>query len=331
MFSVIIPLYNKADYILRAIDSVLRQTFTDFEIIVINDGSTDGSDKKVMEKPHPKLTLINQSNQGVSVARNTGIFFAKHEFVAFLDGDDFWDPAFLDHLHLIIRATSRAGIIGTAVRHYYSGVTDNFHRPTPDGKRLNYDYYDAISYFQQATKSTLVCASSVAIKKVFFDNNPAFDPKIKFGEDIDVWFRAILYFGSLYYTPTALAYYSQEDQRAATKRHYRMDETLIPKIIQDDYYPLGTTDDQLTLIAFKEFRIKWIYLRLYPLYSMRSNKIPINDLLIKTQHQLLLARGVYHLPFGWLHLLSSSKTFKKLLTKYLEYLYRAIYPSKTKM
>ncbi len=69
MFSIIIPLYNKAPYICRAIDSVLQQYFKDYEIIVVNDGSTDGGEKIVKEKYEGKINLIHQENQGVSVAR----------------------------------------------------------------------------------------------------------------------------------------------------------------------------------------------------------------------------------------------------------------------
>ncbi|MEX2512327.1 MAG: glycosyltransferase family A protein [Cyclobacteriaceae bacterium] len=327
MFSVIIPLHNKTDFILRAIDSVLQQNFTDFEIIVVNDGSTDGSDKKVAERNHIKLTLINQDNQGVSVARNSGISQATHEFVVFLDGDDFWHPQFLQQLKLLIETEPQAGIIGTAISHYYSNqpkeINPNFNFVGEN--KLSFDCYTAAQYFQQAIKSTLITASSVAIKRDFFAINPGFDPKIKFGEDIDVWFRAILFFGELYYLPTSFAFYSQEDQNAATKRNYRLDETLMPKIIKDDYYRFETIQDQLTFQAFHDFRIKWIYLRLYPLYKLKSNRKPICDLLAKAQRKFFLAKGVYLLPFGLLHQLSSSKPFKTLVSKYLNYCYHFIY------
>src|SRR4051812_32162135 len=94
-FSVIIPLYNKANYIENTIKSVLNQTFTDFEIIVVNDESTDESETIVLGFNDKRIQLFNQKNQGVSVARNHGIEKAKGKLVAFLDADDYW---FHNHL-----------------------------------------------------------------------------------------------------------------------------------------------------------------------------------------------------------------------------------------
>mgnify|MGYP003661299564 CR=1 FL=1 len=95
MFSVIIPLYNKKHYVSRAIDSVLNQTFQDFEVIVVNDESTDGGVELVKEKYGEQVHLLNQKNQGVSVARNTGIEQAQFPYIAFLDADDYWHSDFL--------------------------------------------------------------------------------------------------------------------------------------------------------------------------------------------------------------------------------------------
>ena len=93
--SVVIPLYNKAPYILRAIDSVLRQTYKEFEIIVVDDGSTDGGNKIVDSVKDPRLKLLIQSNKGPGSARNAGILESKYELLAFLDADDEWLPEYL--------------------------------------------------------------------------------------------------------------------------------------------------------------------------------------------------------------------------------------------
>ncbi len=94
--SVIIPLFNKAPYILRALESVRRQTLTDYELIVIDDGSTDGSGAIVADLKQPGLTLLIQENSGPGAARNRGLAEARGEFVAFLDADDEWLPEYLE-------------------------------------------------------------------------------------------------------------------------------------------------------------------------------------------------------------------------------------------
>ena len=95
MISVVIPLYNKESFITETIQSVLNQTFADFELILINDGSTDKSEAVVKTFNDHRIRYKSIANSGVSVARNTGIELAKFTWIAFLDADDWWAPSFL--------------------------------------------------------------------------------------------------------------------------------------------------------------------------------------------------------------------------------------------
>ena len=97
-FSIVIPLYNKRAYIARCLRSVFSQTHTEFEIVVVNDGSTDGSEHELEKLPDERLRRIDQANQGVSIARNTGVEAARHDIVFFLDADDTWEPTFLEEM-----------------------------------------------------------------------------------------------------------------------------------------------------------------------------------------------------------------------------------------
>jgi len=94
--SIVIPLYNKALYVERALDSIGAQTFSDFEVIVVDDGSTDNGASVVARYPDPRVRLITQSNAGPGPARNAGIGEAQGEFVAFLDADDEWLSTYLE-------------------------------------------------------------------------------------------------------------------------------------------------------------------------------------------------------------------------------------------
>ena len=102
--SVIMPAYNRETYIRESIDSVLAQSFTDFELIVVDDGSTDATAAIVQSYTDARIRLIRQPNQGVSVARNTGLDAAKGEYISFLDSDDLYYPDFLKILLQIIQS-----------------------------------------------------------------------------------------------------------------------------------------------------------------------------------------------------------------------------------
>ena len=95
MISVVIPLYNKEQSIASTLQTVQNQTYQDFEIVIVDDGSTDHSVEEVTKVLNPRIRLIHQENAGVSAARNRGIEEAKGEYIAFLDADDEWKPDYL--------------------------------------------------------------------------------------------------------------------------------------------------------------------------------------------------------------------------------------------
>ena len=112
-FSTIIPLYNKADTILRTLASVESQTFRDFEVIIINDGSTDDGDTVIQNSRFSnKCKLVSQPNKGVSAARNAGAMLANGAYLCFLDADDEWFPDYLQTMYNLIQKFPEAGIYG---------------------------------------------------------------------------------------------------------------------------------------------------------------------------------------------------------------------------
>lgn len=190
-FSVVIPAYNKAELIGEAIESVLTQTVKDFEIVVVNDGSSDDLDS-VIEK-YTGIKYIKQPNGGVSVARNTGIEASNGEFICFLDADDKWLP---NHLEIISKMMEKY-----PEEHYF--VTSHINT-YPDGKTTGSsdcmdgfeDDFVCDNLFKLLNERSdgIINTNSICIRKEIIVNNSVyFEPKERIGEDTDMWFRLALY------------------------------------------------------------------------------------------------------------------------------------------
>lgn len=121
--SIVLPLYNKAQYVSRALCSISAQTFQSFEIIVVDDGSTDGSCDVAAQHPDRRIKLIRQANAGPGAARNTGVNHARSEFIAFLDADDEWMPEFLESSLRTIRSSEEIAATSSGYIEYPTGVS----------------------------------------------------------------------------------------------------------------------------------------------------------------------------------------------------------------
>jgi len=213
-FSVIIPLYNKRESLHRTIMSVINQTYPFFEIIIVDDGSTDGSAEIVKTIKDDRIKLISQGNAGVSAARNKGIKEAKFDLIAFLDADDLWEPDYLEQMLIFINEHPIAGLYGCAYdemdRHIVKNVI--FY--------LDNDFHGVIQdYFIHAKKYHVFWTSAVIVKKTAILNVGGFDEQICLGEDIDLWFR-IAYMYPVAFNARVLAHYNVgAENRAITKRH----------------------------------------------------------------------------------------------------------------
>jgi glycosyltransferase involved in cell wall biosynthesis len=196
MISVIIPLYNKEKYVANTITSVLYQTFQDFEIIVVNDGSTDNSVAEVEKFKDPRIRIIHQKNSGVSTARNRGIKKAKYELIAFLDADDLWECDFLEKIHELKIKYNSCSIFATN----YKVMTNNTLKSIIING-LSYDFKEGIlnNYFKIASKSDpIICSSAVVIRKNAIEKIGGFPEGIKAGEDLLTWARLAANFDIAY-------------------------------------------------------------------------------------------------------------------------------------
>ena len=167
MFTVLIPLYNKAAYIQRALDSVYAQTWQPAEILVVNDGSTDGSDDVVRGQCNPLVRIVDQPNQGVSIARNNGLAAATQPFIAFLDADDRWRPGFLEAMRRAVQVFPSATLYGSGFAAVSAGgLKREFGIPPgPEGPTTSrqVDYFQSISGGHPLHMSTTVILREVAL------------------------------------------------------------------------------------------------------------------------------------------------------------------------
>ena len=184
LVTVVTPAYNIAKYVGEAVDSVLRQTFHDFEYLVIDDGSDDNSIDVV--KAHsgddPRFRLVAGEHRGLSAARNAGIREARGEYIAFLDGDDRWHPKFLERqLRLIQSLSPDVGGVFCRSRLVLENGTLVFLQWQRAGR---YDFDDFLVAGNPARSG-----SSLLVRKSCFADVGGFDEELKTLEDLDMWLR----------------------------------------------------------------------------------------------------------------------------------------------
>lgn len=214
--SVIIPSYNRAATLARAIDSALNQNLGADEIIVVDDGSTDNTAVLITEK-YPDLHYVYQLNQGVSKARNTGIKLAKGEWLAFLDSDDEWLPDKLLQQVLALAKTEGYRLIHTDEIWIRNGV-----RVNPMKKHAKYGGH----IFQHCLPLCCISPSAVMIHRSLFDEIGLFDENLPACEDYDLWLRICCENPVLFVDQKLIKKYGGHADQLSTK-HWGMDRFRI--------------------------------------------------------------------------------------------------------
>ncbi|WP_205528276.1 glycosyltransferase family 2 protein [Flavobacterium psychrotrophum] len=186
IFSIIIPLYNKEAFIADTLNSALSQTFTDFEIIVTDDGSTDNGPAIVKSHTDPRIVYKRINNSGVSVARNTGIEIARGEIIAFLDADDYWEPQHLETLYKLYIDNPAVGMLtarymirigkGMLKKPFFQGIDDNYSGIIKDA-------------FYSSLINRVAVTSDVAVPKHVFSKTGMFNENVTHFEDTELWIK----------------------------------------------------------------------------------------------------------------------------------------------
>lgn len=192
-FSVVVPLYNKSYSLKRCIDSVLSQIYSSFELIVVNDGSTDNSLSVVLklyqeEIDNGLIKILDQKNQGVSCARNNGVKLATSDYICFLDADDEWEHNFLQRMSDLIQDHPTAALYCLAHK-----ISKNNTLPTkakhglPDSHR---GYVE--DFFKSSSKGSVAKSSKVCVNKKVFIEVGGFPEGVVAGEDLYLWIMLAL-------------------------------------------------------------------------------------------------------------------------------------------
>ena len=206
IISVVIPLYNKEKKIEYTLKSVFTQTFQNFEIVIVDDGSTDNSVEEVEKFTDSRIRLIHQTNAGVSAARNRGIEAASGELIAFLDADDVWMPEYLATQYGLYQKYPECSVYACNYE-----FRDSEGKVTPTIiRKLPFEGDDGIlsNYFEVASCShPPLWTSAVVVKKSAIQAIGGFPIGIKSGEDLLTWARLAVS-GTIVYSKTVQAIYN---------------------------------------------------------------------------------------------------------------------------
>jgi glycosyltransferase involved in cell wall biosynthesis len=195
---VVIPLHNKRHYVRRAVESVLRQVHTDWQLTVVDDGSTDGGDRLVEQISDARVALIRTPCRGPGAARNLGIAATEADWIGLLDADDEWHPTFLERTAAAARSGSGLVAVFTGIE-VQGAPARRSTASVPAAGALIEDYFAARMRFDIAISS-----SSILLKKSAFLSAGGFREDSRYAEDIEAWFRLSCE-GPMFYIPQALS------------------------------------------------------------------------------------------------------------------------------
>lgn len=227
-FSIIIPLYNKEKFIENTIQSVFNQTFQDFEIIIINDGSTDRSEEIVMQLKDSRIKYFSKENGGVSTARNFGIKNAKSDYITFIDADDYWFPEFLSTIFEKIKSFPQQKVFAGAIE------IETLKKTFPAQYSIKKSgEFEIVNYFKASLKETVICTSCAVFHKSIFDEIGLFDSKIKSGQDTDLWIRIGLIYPVLFIWKV-MARYVYDDKSLSKNTTFLNNKMDFSKFIEQE-------------------------------------------------------------------------------------------------
>lgn len=253
-FSIVIPLYNKANFILATLKSVSDQTFENYEIIIINDGSTDASLSKVEALKLPKLSIHTQENKGLSAARNRGVASAKGQYIALLDADDIWKPSYLKSMFNLIENYPNHQVFGCSYKESRNGRLLDIH--TSFEAQPNQTSYVLEDFFSANYNQFIVDQSSLVFERNFIKTHK-FNEHIDVGEDVDYYLN---YFASeqIIFLNRSLMIKNYDDKEQLSSS--KISEKRVPDLEHyKNRYSSNTSIQKYIDIQFYKLAVKYTY------------------------------------------------------------------------
>ncbi len=289
-FSIVIPLYNKEKYVLDTLKSVFNQTFRNFEVIIINDGSTDKSLEIISTVKDDRLHIYNQKNVGLSATRNFGIKNANTEYIAFLDADDLWMEDYLETINKLILSFKDQSVFAADFKILTSGQTANL-----KSTRFSSNHLTTITNYSGLAKSKISFSSLVINKKVF-EEIGYFDEGINYGEDEDFHIRCFEKNDLVIYK-LSKTYYRVGFENQMTNPNSNL-KRVIPNF--NDYLNSNNYKDLKPYLDF-------IHYKLVVLFKMERNHdlVKFYKQKIDTKNLELTQKIKYHLPIEMFYFFKS--------------------------
>jgi glycosyltransferase involved in cell wall biosynthesis len=245
--SVVIPAYNAMAYLPTTLETVFQQTFTDFEVVIVNDGSSDNIIEWVSSLTDPRIRLITQENQGLTGAHNTGIIQAQGEYIAFLDADDLWEPSKLEKQVSCLDKNPEVGLVDTWVL-----LIDEKGISTGTVIKTNAEG----NVWQQIIQCpTVVCGSSPLVRSACFQEVGLFDPELgSSSADWDMWIRvASRYAFALIKEPLTLYRQHRSSMSKNCEKMFQHNQSVIEKTFK-------TVPPELQHLKQRAYALVYLYL-----------------------------------------------------------------------
>ena len=280
MFSIVIPLYNKAHTIERTLNTVLNQIFTDYEVIIVDDGSTDNGVEVICKFTKDfRVKITTQENQGVSAARNKGVSLSSFDYIAFLDGDDEWLPDYLSKMKNAIDSFPASEMFCSAgLGRSGEGVISKRQINKYDGKVIPFNFFENPNLFCHI--------GSTVVTKNLFNKLNGFPVGMKRNEDFAFLYSAALFTQPIY-SGFPLSIYVGNVEGKATGESIYENQNLLSDIVKrynivyDNWNKSGAKDN--SVLIFMKYELRHLFM-----INIYRNKFVTNVYLLNNLHPAII-------------------------------------------